>query len=1050
MNREKTLNALQLVNALKIELSETEQALVDRYINGRGVVFVGLLKRGKSTLINSLVGSSLLPTGRAPESWCSVALESDGSLIAPTSSIMGSNQTLERVVVIQQSRNGESLPEISLPESELSPKLSRSGEFHTRTDYHLRTRRVTHHVSVIGRFRLPIDLVLIDTPGVDEDFAEKVPVWKSVKARAAVLVSAFPPGIGSADRELYESLKAFFGLNVLVVLKSTDSSVGVEELKSAAQVWIKLGVQPVLLGDTRSTCTGAWSTGDLAELEKQILSLDENATESLEELAAEVDGILSSSILRHKSEVVNSATRSKAKKVLKVLDSSYELELPAATANVVSSFYVELYEQRTNFKDESTTELFQAAYRGSAKAQAEISSRWKSRLTANAAELSDFGDFGSLLELVKLSPTFSTYESRRDLECTIDDLESLERSSELTDENLDVLKFGIAKCVERTKDLSDINRLLQLPIDEMLKLSLVEEMIDTIEKQYRKGGVNTLGYLESLLTPTKWRIDMPILLNELKLGLETLLVHVKAECLEVAADTPDTRRMSDDFRHGKSERLHHILDVQTAALRLVALMADEYFDDLSQSTQQMRDLIQGDRKLVAWVNFHYPDTERLKAIRGSAESRDILFGLASLSIFVSGILGLGHWLTGSGLGGIVAYWCLVLIRRRSFPTLPMSFDEFSSGAKLNRQQRRYRLQNVAVLTCVLVLSGFGMFQTQLTRVWTAGVVTDFKSRLQVVETVPTTTVARIQKVSPQVVADGFSRYMFALGPEKSENEVRWRVEVAMPATPADERILTARLCPESTQNEAGSLQGCVTSRARGRRILDRLYYEFVFYLPKESLGGRWSPRAYLRPGVFASSRKLSIIAYPDLAVSDTASTSSTSEVTTPADDSNSTTTVDSVTPLGNLNSPFPKGLAVPVSTVEVTVLSSKWDVMNIICDSDIDNDGCDSDSSSNNFGRPSSISSVHWVQVVLKLRNTTDQPIDVSSEFSWAISVKGRLYGINDFPWGLDSIQWLDSLQAEDSQITSVYMPVPKSVGTANTLFAFSAVDDSGWIYFES
>lgn len=148
---------------------------------------------------------------------------------------------------------------------------------------------------------------------------------------------------------------------------------------------------------------------------------------------------------------------------------------------------------------------------------------------------------------------------------------------------------------------------------------------------------------------------------------------------------------------------------------------------------------------------------------------------------------------------------------------------------------------------------------------------------------------------------------------------------------------------------------------------------------------------------------------------------------------NSATTT-TVVQTGTFSNPIPKGSEARDKDVAVFVIGSNWNAGDEVCDANFYNDGCDSDYDSSTYGRLNPNSKVHWVRVDLSLKNIGSKLINVRMDYSYSVSVGGRLYGELQLLAGIDSINDVQFLPGS-SVSTSFYVAVPKSVGTANLLF---------------
>ena len=177
---------------------------------GPAIAVVGLISRGKSTLVNDIVGVELSSVSATPETACTLAVSrgepaafgdrGDGLLVdLPTD-----------------------------PEEFRSVVERRQGGGFRDVEY-------------LGDVRLPTGITLVDTPGVDEagmaadGQLDAVQVsWAESGATEAIMVISVPPGTSSSDRRLLDAALTAFDNRVQLVVKATDSGVTIEDLELVA------------------------------------------------------------------------------------------------------------------------------------------------------------------------------------------------------------------------------------------------------------------------------------------------------------------------------------------------------------------------------------------------------------------------------------------------------------------------------------------------------------------------------------------------------------------------------------------------------------------------------------------------------------------------------------------------------------------------------------------------------------------------------------------------------------------------------------------------
>ncbi len=243
-------DSLQFLEKLGIDTKDA-QVLDDLKLlrSPPSIVFVGLINRGKSSLINQIIGAEVLPTGINPETFACTILQT--SQIEPFLSYAKlADQTVESF-----SDKSEFVEHVSRKKSNLKFQ-----EAHVRF-----------------KCRLPDGFALIDTPGCNDisvDYEKELTAleqtWQKHGAMAGVLVSSVPPGVSGQDVKLLHALKRRFGSRVAVVLKQTQSSLTFEDLENAAGVWLQHGVTAIIISDDSAPNGVEWGSGRLSELENTL------------------------------------------------------------------------------------------------------------------------------------------------------------------------------------------------------------------------------------------------------------------------------------------------------------------------------------------------------------------------------------------------------------------------------------------------------------------------------------------------------------------------------------------------------------------------------------------------------------------------------------------------------------------------------------------------------------------------------------------------------------------------------------------------------------
>ena len=229
------------------------------------IAVVGLVSRGKSTLINRLVGANLLATGQKPVTFGCGFLQSG----APLAEGMRPDGT-----------------RVSLPTS--------PDDFRARTSRH--DAQDLQDFEYTGPLRLPPDVILVDTKGLDEvnsDFRpgllELERSWAKNGALSAVLVTSVPPGASARDVKLHQTLVDYFEGRVLVVVKQTDSSVEFPDVQEASTVWSQHRADVLTLPDETPLPTESWGSGPLATLERRLSQIWDQGVQLRSESAGRLE-----------------------------------------------------------------------------------------------------------------------------------------------------------------------------------------------------------------------------------------------------------------------------------------------------------------------------------------------------------------------------------------------------------------------------------------------------------------------------------------------------------------------------------------------------------------------------------------------------------------------------------------------------------------------------------------------------------------------------------------------------------------------------------------
>jgi hypothetical protein len=281
---------------------ELATAVLFAEMPGTRIGVVGLVKRGKSSLINAIVGSDLSPVNLLPET---------SSVIAFASS--------ENVGANGISEEGKHLL-LSTTPSQFRRSVSRN------------SRPPLVAAKFRGSFEMPPDLWLIDTPGSYEtDVAKKSLMTSGMPNSLYELCDGFVvvmgvPGVSGVDIELLQNLNSRLGNRncpVVVIVKALDSSISFQQLKEY--------VQEVFSGSTNRIFVS--SDENRSEINLLLTSFKDLKRRPFDEA-------------KRLSENVLNSVKSDLRQILIQIDDEIELKFPKRLLGDLPSDVAELVKRR--------------------------------------------------------------------------------------------------------------------------------------------------------------------------------------------------------------------------------------------------------------------------------------------------------------------------------------------------------------------------------------------------------------------------------------------------------------------------------------------------------------------------------------------------------------------------------------------------------------------------------------------------------------------------------------------------------------------------------
>jgi GTP-binding protein EngB required for normal cell division len=234
-------------------IAKEATALADRLAEGRCfVACVGQFKRGKSTLVNALIGQPLLPTGIVPVTSAVTVLRYGASLATRVHLLDGTSQPIDAAAIsdyVTEGRNPRNAKMVAAVEVCVPSPLLTSG------------------------------LCLVDTPGLGSVFEGNTDVTRAFVPQidAALVVLGADPPISADESALIEEIGHHLG-PLLVVLNKVDKGLVGDTSEAAAFAQsvitrrLRREIDPPLLVSAAERLAGSCSR-DWIELEDRLRAL---------------------------------------------------------------------------------------------------------------------------------------------------------------------------------------------------------------------------------------------------------------------------------------------------------------------------------------------------------------------------------------------------------------------------------------------------------------------------------------------------------------------------------------------------------------------------------------------------------------------------------------------------------------------------------------------------------------------------------------------------------------------------------------------------------
>jgi hypothetical protein len=687
--REQIVETYRFLKTARVQIPPEIEDRYKAFADGEGIAIIGLLKRGKSTILNSIIGENVSPTGVAPETWCAVHISS-GTPEAHFLDLRDQPQPL--------------------PHSphEFQRAVSRNGIVPTTTE----------SVAIRGHFRLPNDLTLIDTPGINEqdenvtNWIERLDrSWRKNGAIGAVLVTSYPPGVSRNDLLLFEKMRKHFGHSICVVMKGVDSGLSAHDLNQAAQVWRDLDIEPIQILDSLTTSTAAWGEGPYAILEQAITTLNSQSPEELQNLAKHLEDDFGDLFKR----VFQDVWVQDYEKDLALLKRAIDMPITRAVKTQANKRYVEIFESIVPIQKVAFEVLFEADRRGSQMARQEIISRINKRLNNKGVSDRVHSSGDHIDEILKPLVQYlhaSHYVPFRLIKLSLQDMKHIcnstyNRSSIYADGKfLVALQDSMIETVQALTSEFNIHEALHLDLQASVQRAAIQRLFTVLRKPSHlpqpQGHITQNGTYSILdWTPITDR-NIEVLNQEVKQTLNYLDGVMKAVAVEPLKPREIGWNKLSAFTSGK---LNSKLNMCEYLLRFMKTGSDRLSEDNLQKIDSLYDLHSGKKGLQGWVkdtkfaHLNFFTFQQILAWTHAA------IGVALVIPFINSLVKKSTNSTISlGVAAAIVLYLSIFDYFCSGPVRVLTFAKYQKSARLPLRLGRRAIAEILALSLVITFA----------------------------------------------------------------------------------------------------------------------------------------------------------------------------------------------------------------------------------------------------------------------------------------------------------------------------------------------------------